>query len=583
MPLCLREGPITMFIRKIKRKNGSVGICLVESYRENGAVKQRTVKYLGSFDELTKDDPDAIRKLKASYAAREKQESAVETVRLSLTAKAPELRCIRNTGYFWLDKCFAELGLDALCDTVKREKKLRIDLTGCLRFLCFMRALNPCSKKMSYEKGIDYFYEDFDVTPGALYESLTVINECRGRIIDTMHRALCAKYGRKTDIIYYDVTNYFFEIDEEDVHRKKGCSKEHRPNPIVQMGLFIDRNSLPVDFSLYEGNKPDCTTLVPSFDEVKARYSAQKVIVTADKGLNSGTNLGYLLKNGNGYIVSQKIRGASAALRERVLKEEDWQWNDDCTFKLKEFIRSVSVTDPDGGKFASEQKVVCIWSEKYALKEKDERDRLLDRIAKFAADPEKFKLHCHSGACKYLNEEIVDKDTGEKAKGVKTVTSVDQGKIDGDEELDGYYLIVTSETDLSASEIITKYRGLWAIEQSFRITKSDLRTRPVYVWNWTHICAHFTICFITLTLLRMLEIRLGREYSAARIIHGLQSSVVDRRMKNMCFSEMRPDVIKKLEKICGVELDREFLKGEEITGHHKKIMKAEYTTPEETL
>ena len=155
--------------------------------------------------------------------------------------------------------------------------------------------LKPNSKKASLEKGFDFFMEDYEIKIEQLYKSLTLFHEYKNEIVERMHNQLCEKYNRNTEILYYDVTNYFFEIDEADDFRKKGCSKEHRPNPIVQMGLFIDNQGLPVDFYLYDGNTADCSTLKPSFEDVKHRYASEKVIITADKGLNSGPNLGYIL------------------------------------------------------------------------------------------------------------------------------------------------------------------------------------------------------------------------------------------------------------------------------------------------
>ena len=198
----------------------------------------------------------------------------------------------------------------------------------------------------------------------------------------------------------------------------------------MQLGLFIDNQGLPVDYYLYEGNKPDCTTLVPSFEQIKDNYNASRVIITADKGLNSGSNLGYILSQNNGYIVSQRIRGASKALTEEVLKEDGWHSNQNGEFRFKEFTRTVEIKYPDNSVHQHEQKVVCIWSLKYKMKEKSERDALLGSIASLAENATKFKQSCHKGMKKYIDETTVDKATGAENKNVKVKTSLNQEKID---------------------------------------------------------------------------------------------------------------------------------------------------------
>jgi transposase len=566
-----------MFVRRIKRANGQVGIALVEGYRLNGKVKQRTIKYLGTESELTKDNPNAINELIEKYKNIDKKETFIN-LSLALSEKIPNINTIRNYGYFWLDKFYSELGLYQLCDSIKSNHSFEYDLNEALKLLVFMRTLNPCSKLATKENGSDYFIENFNIKLEEIYKALTILNEHKSEFISSIHKCLCEKYERKTDILYYDVTNYFFEIDEADDFRKKGCSKEHRPLPIVQMGLFIDNKGLPLDYALYEGNTPDCRTLTSSFEQVKEQFHTDKVIITADKGLNSGSNIGYILSKKNGYIVSQKIRGGSKLLVNEVLKDEDWLSFDDGTYKLKEFVRKINVTYPDGSKHEHEEKVVCIWSRKYQLKEKSERDNLLDKIAVLANNPTKFKQSCHLGMKKYIDETTVKKDTGEKANDVKIKTSLNLDKISKDEALDGYYLIVSSEIELSASEIISKYRGLWKIEQSFRVTKSDLRGRPVFVRTRDHINAHFLTCFISLTILRMIEIRLRNEYSSKRIIDALISASASEMSKGIYSLNCRDEIMSKLEECYEIKLENRYIKEEMMHKLHQEIIKSVYTT-----
>ena len=567
-----------MFIRRIKRANGQVSIVLVEGYRENGKVKQRTVEYLGTESELIKNDPDAVNKLIQKYKDEQNSKEAFIKLTVNLAEKISETNSLRNYGYFYFDRMFKELGLDVLCSEIQSGTKEEYSMMDCLRLMCFMRALKPSSKKSCFENGYEYFFEDFNIKLEHLYKALTSLSNNKQTIVERMHDSLCKKYDRKTDILYYDVTNYFFEINDEDDFRKKGCSKEHRPQPIIQMGLFIDNRGLPVDYYLYEGNKPDCTTLMPSFEKIRNTYKAGKVIITADKGLNSGANLGYILSNGNGYIVSQKIRGASKSLTDEVLDESGWHSNKSEDFKYKEFIRKINIRYPDGTVHAHEQKVVCIWSLKYQIKEKSSRDALLSDIAAMAEDAAKFRQSCHKGMKKYIDETAVDKSTGEENKNVIVKTSLNKEKIEKDESLDGYYLIVTSETYLGIADIIRKYRGLWRIEQSFRITKTDLKGRPVYVRTREHINAHFLTCFITLTMLRMLEIRLDRKYSDKAIIDGINSAMATNISKGIYQINKRDEVMDDLDNLFGITFDKRYVRKETMIGYQAKILSSLYTT-----
>lgn len=569
-----------MFIRRQKRPNGQVSIVLVEGYRVDGKVKQRNVAYLGTEADLIKDDPDAVKKLIEKYKTAESKNDAFVKLTVNLTEKISETNTIRNYGYFYLEKMYSELKLDETCKVIEETSGISYSLSECLKLLCFMRALYPSSKKACLENGLDYFYKDYDVKLESIYKSLTLLAKNKERFVKRMHQSLCEDYRKSTDILYYDVTNYYFEIDEGDEFRKKGCSKEHRPLPIVQMGLFMDQEGLPVDYFLYAGNKPDCKTLLPSFERVKKTYSTDKIIVTADKGLNSGENLGYLLSQGNGYIVSQRIRGAKKELVEQVLENTGWRSSPSELFEMKEFTRTIVVTYPDKTQHEHEQKIICIWSDKYRAKEKNERDNLLEKVAQLAADPKKFKRSCHQGMRKYIREVAIDKTTGEICHDLVTQTQLNEERIAKDEALDGYYLIVTSETELSASEILNKYRGLWRIEQSFRITKSDVKARPVYVRTKDHIEAHFLTCFMTLTMLRMLEIRLGRKYSCRRIIEGLNSAMATEMAKAIYSINRRDEVMQALDRCYRLEFNHRYVKAEDMRRFQSSLMRAVYTTPE---
>ena len=262
-----------------------------------------------------------------------------------------------------------------------------------------------------------------------------------------------------------------------------------------------------------------------------------------------------------------------------VLAEDGWRTDYAERFKLKEFERVIKVTYPDGSAHNHRQKVIAIWSEKYQHKEKATRDSLLELVSQLAKDPSKFKQRCHKGMKKYIDEIAIDKRTGEETSAVCITTVLNQNKIAEDEELDGYYLIVTSEVELSAAEIIDKYRGLWRIKEAFRVTKTDLKSRPVFVRTREHIEAHFLTCFIALTLLKMLEIRLKHRYSSRRIIEGLKSAEAIEIAKNIYEINRRDEVLDILDIIYQAKLGNRYVKAEQLRQYHARILDFVYTTP----
>jgi transposase len=563
-----------MFLRRIKRANGKVSIVAVEGYRMDGKAKQRVVKYYGTESQLLENDPEAIKKIEQEIKATPKIETEYQMV-LRLSQKAPECNLIRNYGYFWLDRYYHKLGIDKTVQEFSKDKKIGYDLNLITRIMVFSRCLYPSSRRSIYLHQMDKFVEDFDVQLKSLYRALTNLSCLKNAIVNSCYLNLAKSYRTDASILYYDVTNYFFEIEKEDSLRKKGCSKEHRPLPIVQMGLFTDTRGLPVNFLLFPGNSPDCTTLKTALDSIKDQYSTSKVIITADKGLNSNANLGKILSDGNGYIFSQKIRGACAKLKKQVLSDDGWYQSKD--FAYKSFIRQIDVTHPNGGTFSHPQRVICIWSYKYHQKEKTERAQLLEKVAVLADNPNKFRQSCHTGIRKYINETIIDKKTLVENKDVKIATSLNQKRLETDEELDGYYLLVTSELELPEKDVIKKYQGLWKIEQTFRITKSDINARPVYVRTQEHIEAHFLICFIALTILRMIELDLGG-FSTSEITKGLEQAQLTNIGKEIYAINYRTEVIKALEERYDTILDKHYLKKEELKKFQLSVLSSVYTT-----
>ena len=356
-------------------------------------------------------------------------------------------------------------------------------------------------------------------------------------------------YNRDTSITYYDTTNYYFEIsyNDEDLidengnvlekgSRKKGPSKEHRKTPIIGMGLLMDKNAIPLSYDLFPGNESEKLMMRPTLKKTKSKFGINRTIIVADRGQNTSDNTVFIAGkndddhiNHDGYVYGQSIIGADKEFKTWALDQS-------------EFINDYVYGD-DGNLIT------------YKAAVKDENGNIL----RYEDKPVIFK-HKSSNNIRF-NEE-----TGEVPEGLELSLKLD--KIKEEEKYDGYYSIVTSEKNLSDKEIRDIYKGLWKIEESFKITKSDLETRPVFVWTKEHIEAHFLTCFISLVILRLIESKTNRKFSTKSIINSLKQYTSNNLEHDIYLQNFTNDIIKDLSKIYNVDLSRKYLTLSEI----KKIL-----------
>jgi transposase len=386
-----------------------------------------------------------------------------------------------------------------------------------VKLLVFGRILWPGSKISTFEERGKYL---FNVTqsdePREIYRALDCLDEKSEAIQKRMNTKISTTIGRNMEVCFYDVTNYYFEIgwndeDEKDDNgnvirhglRKKGVSKEKRSEPIVQMGLFIDDNGLPVAYKLFPGNNTDQTTLRPALKKSIDKMGFGKVIIVADGGLNNEPNIAHILSKGNGYIVSKSTKKSDKTVKKWILEEEGYVWNEKHTFRVKSMIRKRKIKDGNGKQMEITEKLVCYWSKKHYDRAMKENGKFIEYLESVIENPGKLKDKPRKIE-KFLKKTEFTKGTGEA---VNTVTrlSIDEKKVQEYVDLLGYYTLMTSEIEKTEEEIINKYHGLSRIEDSFRITKSDLEGRPVYVRTPEHINAHFLICFIALTMIRLIQ------------------------------------------------------------------------------
>ena len=516
------------------KKTGKTRLSIRRGYRDvNGKVKNITIQNLGDLEVLKKDYDDPISHFKEVVKKMNEEEQQINlpiTVKINKNEKLEEgTNNYKNFGYVALSKIYHELEIDKfLIHRFKSRNVSEFKINNIVKLLVFARALFPESKKSTYENR-NMFFENTNFSLEEVYNTLTYIEPFKEQLQKYIYDHIQEQYKPNNECVFYDVTNYYFEIDDPDELRKKGVSKEHKTSPIVQMGLFMDTLGLPMCYKLFEGNTTDCLTLKPMVQELQKNYDVGRVIVVADKGLNTGNNIAYNKAIGNGYVMSLSIRGANSEMKEYVLKEDGYTYNKDKTYKRKSrfYPREITITKKDKNgkviktKTTVDEKQVIFWSADYAKRAKMERQPAIEKAKDLIGNVQKYNQKNCVGASKYVKHLVFDKKTGEIIE-AKSQLSLDLDKIAEEEKYDGYYAIVTSEMDKTDDEIIDIYRGLWRIEETFKVTKSELESRPVYVSRQEHIEAHFLTCFIALVLSRVLQHKLDKKYSVGKILESLQ-------------------------------------------------------------
>ena len=399
---------------------------------------------------------------------------------------------------------------------------------------------------------------------------------CKDKIVSAINRAIDKMGIRDTACVFYDVTNYYFEIDDPDEDeglRQKGMSKEHRKSPIVQMGLLQDSKGVPIGYRLFPGNTPDPLTMLDVLSEMKRDYGQDRVIVVGDKGNNCSANIAALAAKGDGFVYSQSIRGtkSDAELKNWVLSDDGYECATNAdghvTYKVKskQGYKAVSVAGPNGSKrkVDVDVKYVAFWSEKYERRARKERQAAIDKAKRLVADPGAYAAATHFGAAKYVRGLAVDGRTGELLEAASAL-ELDENRLAADEACDGYYLIVTSETGMADDAVIEAYRGLWRIEESFKVTKSDLETRPVYVSRREHIEAHFLTCYAALCILRIIQVLTGGKYSAGTIAEELGAMCGTNLDGNWWVFDHRSDATDDLCRMAGIDLTRQNMQLKDI-------------------
>lgn len=557
-----------MHIERFKLNNVDY-LRLAESFsvQEGGVSRQkkRVVLNIGPLKRFEDGQPDYLERLRKSF-----REGSPLIPQLEPYAKASpkhdfvniafdrtdESHCqadARNIGFFIFEALFDALGLSDVLRLHKSRSGLDYDLTGLTRLLTMSRALKPASKISTYREKDNYLLPLTDSDDWHdIYACLGDLDKKCDAIQKRMNLKIDSFIERSTELAYYDVTNYFFEIEENDPDtvdaagqvlekgtRKRGVSKEKRRTPIVQMGLFIDDKGIPISYHLFPGNTLDQATLRPALTKTVHNYDFGRLIVVADRGLTSDKNIAHVHSHGDGYVFSKSIKKCKKDERQWILDQEGYVVNAQATFKCKSKIVTRQIKDENGHSMEIQEKIVCYWSRRFYERERRENESFLSTLQRYIDNPATIKSE--KGKLKqFIVEHNVDEETGEVLH-PKKIQSINREKAMEYCDLMGYYMIVSSETNKSEGEIIEIYRGLTRIEDAFRVTKSDLKARPVFVQTKQHINAHFLICFIALTMIRLIQSKIlkyqGKKssgafdwedgLSAARIQKALQGFTAD--------------------------------------------------------
>jgi len=590
-----------MYLKQIS-KGGVTRLYFYESfYMPNKKTSSRMVESLGRLDELQKIYPDPVAHFKNVAKERsdkkksERNHSIVIDMTSSLQLGDDELK---NVGYVILKQLYLDLELDKFWKLITKGRQFQFNVELIFRLLVFSRVLYPDSKKGTYDDR-DVFFEQFDgFSLDAVYDALDVFAEHQEALQKWIYDHSENICKRDLSISYFDCTNYYFDIGRSDMdllddvgrpvdkngnpakakYRKRGPEKNHRPDPIVSMGLLMDKNAIPIAYDLFPGNESEKVHMRPVIDRIKNEFNDTRIIFVADRGLNTSDNIYYL--NGNnkgdynprdGYVYGQSIRGASKEFKDWVLKEG--YINDEVTgedgsrikFKHKSRIHpkelQVNTTIPGSKKkkkntVVIDQKQMVYFSEKYAKKQRKDREVMIERAKDLIDHPKKYDKVTSAGSAAYINNIAFDKTTGEVVEG--KALSLKLEKIEEDALYDGYYSIVTSELNMSDLEIRDVYRGLARIEDTFKVSKTEFETRPIYVWTNEHIDAHFSTCFCALVLIRLLQTRLGNQYPVGKIIDSLRKYNCTKIDVNIYQFLYYDEILKACENTFGIELHNKY-------------------------
>lgn len=559
------------FLKKSNYKKGTY-LQIYESFydpeRKGGA--HRSYKALGYVHELQAkgiDDPISFYQEEVIKLNQELNAAKTANKARQISDDSPE----KLIGYFPLKNINDRLSVKKYIDLMQTATDFRFNVFDMMSSLVYARLVHPCSKVKTYEEVIPKLFDDYDYSLNQLYDGLEYIGCEYEKIIEIYNYQIQQMYPFNTSHTYFDCTNFYFEIDREDNFRRKGPSKENKKEPIVGMGLLLDANQIPMGMKLYPGNESEKPILRNIIDDLKKRNNISgKTIQVADKGLNCAENIIHALKSGDGYIFSKSVKLLPETEITWVLLDNDYRditdKNGNLLYRIKECVDdfTYSITDTTGKKRKVQlrEKRVATFNPKLAEKQTLEIKKQVEKA--IALKTAKAKKTEYGDCAKYVTFITTDKKGNETDGTVKAVLNEDA--INKSLKLAGYNLLVSSETRMRAAEIYSAYHNLWRIEESFRIMKSQLDARPVYLQKEDTITGHFLICYLAVLLTRLLQFKvLKNEYCSEELfdfIHDFRvAKISDKKYINLTRAT---NFIKEFASLVGLPLTSYFLSDGEI-------------------
>ncbi len=500
-----------------------------KSVRIDGKSTTKTIERLGSIDEIkarcgTADPIEWAKEYARKLTLAEKEYKKNILVKYSpSTLIEPDKRRLVNIGYLFLQDVFYSLGLNKICDNISDRYKFDFDLTSILSTLIYARIISPGSKKSSIESARS-FLEQPNCSLHQVYRALEIISKENDFIQSQLYKNSENAFERKKGILYYDCTNYYFEIEEEDDFRKYGHSKENKPNPIVQMGLFMDSDGIPLSFSLFNGNINEQPSMKPLEKKIISDYGIDKFIVCTDAGLSSYANRKFNNTPSRKFITTQSIKKLPQHLQEYCMDNDGWHLpGSKHTYKLSELttekdFEKIYYKDRWIKENGIEQHLIVTFSLKYKNYLEAIRNRQIERAMNLKDKPSKLSKHKTTDPKRFISQ-VHCTDDGEIAERVSY--SINTDKISKEQLYDGFYAVCTNLED-DPKNIIQINKRRWEIEECFRIMKSELKARPVYLSRKDRITAHFATCFLALIVYRLIEKKLENKYTCSQIISTLR-------------------------------------------------------------
>lgn len=566
---------------KITKSKNAQSLYVIRSTYENGKHSSKIVEKLGTYAELSKIHNDPIAWAKQYIRQlndKEKEATRKVLLQFSQDKSIPkDFQKSFNIGYLFLQYIYYMLGLHKLTANISSKYKIAYDFDSILSRLIYSRIIFPASKLSTFSES-KKFLEQPDFQLQHVYRALDIIAKEDSYLQSELYKNSCTLSKRNDSILFYDCTNFFFESESQSGIRQYGCSKEHRPYPIVEMGLFMDGDGIPLAFSIFEGNKNEQQSLIPLEQQIIKDFAHSKFVVCTDAGLSSFQNRCFNNKANRAFITTQSIKKLKSYLKEWCLDTHGWYaegFNNDFDISslqndetlIEKYKNTIFFKERWINENGLEQKLIVTFSLKYKFYQQNIRKSQVDRAKQIIANgPSKLKSNNPNDCKRFITKTSITPD-GEIAK--KTNLSLNEDRIENEAKYDGFYAVCTN-LDESACRIADINRNRWEIEECFRIMKTYFEARPVYLQNDERIKAHFMTCFLSLIIFRYLEKKLNYKYTSSEIIKTLRSmNLTEVGHEGFIPSYTRTDITDHLHEVFSFRTDYEILSKQTM----KKILK----------